>query len=130
MVKYSKQRDAILKQLSGRTDHPTAETLYRELKEIMPNLSIATVYRNLKQMETWGLIKTVSSEGATRYDPDVNPHSHFFCTTCGNVMDLDQDNGEVIRMGQKRFAGEITSCVSNYYGKCPRCAGNQASKEA
>ena len=40
----------------------------------MPNLSIATVYRNLKQLEGMGEISTIITDGATRYDYNVKPH--------------------------------------------------------
>ena len=45
LTKRSRQREAILSELCGRTDHPTAEELYLSLKEEMPNLSLGTVYR-------------------------------------------------------------------------------------
>ena len=63
MIKYSKQRQAIKDQLSNRGDHPTAETLYSELKTNMPNLSIATVYRNLKQLEGMCEISRMGRQG-------------------------------------------------------------------
>jgi Fur family peroxide stress response transcriptional regulator len=120
-VKRSKQRDAVISQLSNRGDHPTAETLYNELKESMPNLSLATVYRNLRQLESWGEISSIASDGATRFDHDPRPHSHFFCTECGGVTDLDDDNESIVRLGQERFPGKIMGCYSNYYGICQNC---------
>lgn len=121
MIKYSRQREAIKRQLSDRGDHPTAETLYTELKQEMPNLSMATVYRNLRQLESWGEIASISTDGAARFDYDVRPHSHFFCTECGAVMDLDDDNEKVVAIGQAGFAGRIEGCASHYYGVCPTC---------
>jgi Fur family peroxide stress response transcriptional regulator len=121
MVKRSRQRDAIKARLTGRDDHPTAETLYNELKEDLPSLSLATVYRNLHQLESWGEISTINLGGATRYDYDTRPHSHFYCTECGRLMDLDDDNERIVRMGQERFPGRIMGCASNYFGLCPDC---------
>ena len=120
-MKYSRQRDAIVNQLSDRTDHPTAETLYLELKETMPNISMGTIYRNLRQLATAGDIMSISSSGATRFDPNPRPHSHFFCTECGAVMDVDDDNAKIVEIGQEKFDGRITGCVANYYGLCPEC---------
>ena len=42
LIKRSRQREAILSELCGRTDHPTAEELYLSLKEELPNLSLGT----------------------------------------------------------------------------------------
>lgn len=121
MIKYSKQRQAIKDQLSNRGDHPTAETLYSELKTSMPNLSIATVYRNLKQLEGMGEISTIITEGATRYDYDVKPHAHFFCNGCGAVIDIDTDKEQIVKFGQEKFSGSIEGCEVNFYGLCPDC---------
>ena len=121
MIKYSKQRQAIKDQLSNRGDHPTAETLYSELKTSMPNLSIATVYRNLKQLEGMGEISTIITDGATRYDYDVKPHAHFFCNGCGAVIDIDTDKEQIVKFGQEKFSGSIEGCEVNFYGLCPDC---------
>ncbi len=120
MVKYSKQREAIKEKLIGRTDHPTAETLYAELKAELPNLSVATVYRNLSQLVEWGEIHRIVAEGATRFDPNVCPHSHFFCRKCGAVLDMQGDE-DILRRAQAHFGGKVESCTSNFYGICPEC---------
>ena len=44
---YSKKREAILEKIRSTTSHPTAEWVYRELKEEHPDLSLGTVYRNI-----------------------------------------------------------------------------------
>ena len=47
VLKYSRQREAIKTYLEGRTDHPTADMVYTAIREIYPNISLGTVYRNL-----------------------------------------------------------------------------------
>ncbi len=119
--KFSKQREAIRAKLYGREDHPTAETLYYELKEEFPNLSFATVYRNLSQMVEKGEIAKINLSGPSRFDYNPDPHSHFFCTGCGCVMDMPDNNIEVIRRARENFDGNIESCSSQFYGMCPDC---------
>ena len=46
-TKKSKQRDAIIKFLMTRKDHPTADMVYMNIKEEFPKISLGTVYRNL-----------------------------------------------------------------------------------
>ena len=121
MVKYSRQREAIKKQISDRIDHPTAETIYAELKEEFPNISLATVYRNLNQLVEWGEIQSIKSKNTTRFDPNVMPHAHFFCRNCGNIIDIQIDASQIREIAQEGFDGKIESCVSNYYGICPDC---------
>ena len=80
MKKYSKQRELIINSLKNRTDHPTADMLYIDLKKEMPNLGIATVYRNLVELcEEGVIIKIKSKNGPDRYDGNTMPHVHFEC---------------------------------------------------
>lgn len=51
MIKYSRQRESIVNFLASRTDHPTAETIYQNIKKEFPNISLGTVYRNLSLLE-------------------------------------------------------------------------------
>ncbi|MDD5822868.1 MAG: transcriptional repressor [Firmicutes bacterium] len=120
-MRRSGKRDAILKQLSCRSDHPTAETLYAELKPEIPDLSLATVYRNLKQLEEKGVVMSIPNGGATRYDAKTELHSHFFCRHCGAVLDLDHDSEDVLAIGQKNFSGLVEECSPNFFGLCPLC---------
>lgn len=50
MIKHSRQRDGIKQFLSTRYDHPTAETVYDNVKKEFPNISLGTVYRNLSSL--------------------------------------------------------------------------------
>ena len=52
-LKYSRQRESIKDFLMTRTDHPTADTVYENMKLIYPNISLGTVYRNLSLLQIW-----------------------------------------------------------------------------
>ena len=121
MARYSRQREAIRRQLSNRGDHPTAETLYAELKKEIPELSLATVYRNLGQLVEWGEISKIDSYGAARFDWVVEPHSHFFCRECGCVVDMPEADDKLPRDIADRFDGVIESSASNFFGLRREC---------
>ena len=53
-AKITAQRIAILKQLEGRTDHPSADILYKELSVDYPTMSVATVYSTAQLLPTPG----------------------------------------------------------------------------
>lgn len=120
-TKFSRQREAIRKQLWGRHDHPTAETLYEELKEEFPRLSVATVYRNLNQLVESGEIAKINLNGPARFDYNPEPHSHFVCKGCGCVVDMSDNNDEALIAARKNFDGDIESCSSQFYGMCSQC---------
>ena len=51
-LKRSKQREAIVAFLKTRKDHPTADTVYQEIRHSIPNISLGTVYRNLSYYQS------------------------------------------------------------------------------
>ena len=122
----SKQRDAILENLCSRYDHPTAEDLYFSLKPQIPALSLATVYRNLAQLEADGKIIRIESGTTKRYDGNVNLHYHLTCLDCGGVYDifLNDDCG-LTQKAAEGFDGKIISHSVLFTGYCPSCS-NQA----
>ena len=69
MIKYSRQREAIVQYLTGRTDHPSAESVYQALRQTHPNISLGTVYRNLGVLEENGqLMRIPMDNGSDRFD--------------------------------------------------------------
>lgn len=83
MLKRSKQRESIKKFLISRYDHPTAETVYMNIKEEFPNISLGTVYRNLSLLADIGEIQKLSTGiGPDRFDGNPKPHYHFICKEC------------------------------------------------
>lgn len=87
----SKQRDAILRVLRSTKSHPTAEWLYEEVKKEIPNISLGTVYRNLRAMNDGGDILELEQTGTfRRFDGNSANHYHFRCDQCGRVFDIHE----------------------------------------
>lgn len=53
-LKYSRQRESIKEFLMSRKDHPTADTIYDNIRMVYPNVSLGTIYRNLTLLENIG----------------------------------------------------------------------------
>lgn len=123
MIKHSRQREAILTNLSGRCDHPTAEMVYFEIKEQYPNISLGTVYRNLSLLSELGEIqKIVTGAGPDRFDGRTMPHYHFRCRSCQNVLDIPLEEMKGINeAASKSFPGIIEGSVTQFFGLCPEC---------
>ena len=123
MLKNSKQRDAIKSFLMTRYDHPTAETVYLNVKKEFPNISLGTVYRNLSLLSEIGEIQKLSTGiGPDRFDGNPAPHYHFICNHCGRVLDLDVTGLDHINvLASQNFDGEIEGHLIYFYGKCPDC---------
>ncbi len=124
MLKYSRQREAIKNFLLQRYDHPTAETVYTNMKEDFPNISLGTVYRNLSLLAELGEIQKLSTGfGPDRFDGNTAPHYHFICNSCGCVLDLEVGGLDHINiLAGQDFDGEIEGHQVYFYGKCPNCS--------
>ncbi len=91
-MNYSRQREVILETLKSNVVHPTAEYLYAVLKEKEPNISLATLYRNLNQLADNGIIKKIDGlETSSHYDHNTHEHYHFICERCKKVFDISAD---------------------------------------
>ena len=115
--------------IRGTTSHPTAEWVYQQLKPKYPDLSLGTVYRNISQFKEDGLIITVGVvNGQERYDGNVQPHTHFVCTECGTVLDIEES---FLGEAENKQISEKYGIVVNFhelvfYGKCSKClAGHE-----
>ncbi len=123
-TKRSKQRDAIIAFLMTRKDHPTADTIYMNIKKQFPNISLGTVYRNLALLSERGdILKLSYDNGADRYDASIEPHYHFICKECGEVIDIEMESfdQEVIEKANQYFPGKITESVTYFRGTCEKC---------
>ena len=122
-LKHSKQRDSIIDFLSTRKDHPTADTVYMNVRQTFPNISLGTVYRNLTLLADIGEILRIRvGDGVDHFDFDTSPHYHFICSQCGGVSDLDMKNmDDLTEAAQQNFEGEVEGHVTYFYGRCPNC---------
>lgn len=125
-MRYSKQRENIKKGLEKFCVHPSAEELYMNLKPHNPNLSLATVYRNLNQMAQIGEIKKIEGlSGQVHYDHNVCEHFHVICVDCGKIMDLPQEMAQSLKgILNKQNEFEILSYDILVKGRCKKCSDN------
>lgn len=122
--RYSRKREAIREVLSGTTSHPTAEWIYSQLKPEIPDLSLATVYRNLGEMKQSGEIQSVAFWGGKeRFDGNVSKHSHFVCENCGRIDDFHfvAHDTEIDSFAQEQYDGRIDYHTLVFHGVCGEC---------
>lgn len=129
--KQFRKRNAILSCLQHSCDHPSAEMVHSLLRDEHPDISLATVYRNLAWFRSQGLIWSLGTvHGAERFDANLAPHAHFICLSCGAVTDLPQV-ALPFSQGQEIGSGlEIEGCQLTYTGRCTDCRKNRISRES
>ena len=128
-LKYSRQRESIRENLINRMDHPTADMVYSDIRQIYPNISLGTVYRNLALLSDRGEIARIhTKDGTLHFDRNTEPHDHFVCRSCGRITDIEAPSAEEIKE-EVKAANDIVDVVGhyvalkksgrNYMGLCP-----------
>lgn len=120
------QRRAIFLELVRRDDHPTVDQVFTAVLERLPGVSRTTVYRNLETLFQLGLLRRVDHPGsAVRVDPNLEPHHHFLCSSCGAIEDLPF--GSVPGAVGLAYAGDSARTVAHLgvvvHGTCAGCNG-------
>ena len=128
-LKFTNQRYLVYKAMVEARDHPSAETVWRRVRESAPAISLDTVYRTLGALDAAGIIQRVPVDGdQARYDGDVSPHHHMVCARCRSIVDflwpdfdLDCLPEEARHWGRARDAqvivrGECQACLASAKG--------------
>ena len=123
MVRFSKQREAILNYLKSSSEHPTAEMVYDEIRQDIPNISLGTVYRNLTFLVELGEIIIIRAKNQMqRFDAKVDAHYHWQCQQCGIVEDLHMAVQIKLNEEAEKVSGvKMNSHEICFFGICKKC---------
>ena len=122
--KQFRKRAAILDCLRRTNAHPSAEDLHAMLQHEHPDISMATVYRNLALFKKQGIIQSIGTVGGTeRFDGNPQPHVHFICTQCDAVLDLPEltPPQELCSAAAQGVGGQVSACNLSFTGTCGEC---------
>jgi len=125
-LKFTKQRELVLKFLYENDGHFTPEDIYTSLKELYPdvNIGIATVYRTLTLLETSQIASSISfGVQGKKYELGLKKHhDHLICTKCGAIIEFFD---ETIEKRQeeiaKKFNFQMTDHTMKIFGLCEKC---------
>jgi Fur family ferric uptake transcriptional regulator len=125
-LKFTKQRELILKFLYDNNGHYTPEDIYMHLKKEYPeiNIGIATVYRTLTLLEESEIASSISfgSQGK-KYEMGLTKHhDHLICTKCNDIIEFYD---ETIEKQQEhiveQFNFKMTDHTMKIIGICESC---------
>lgn len=120
MTKYEKEIFAII---NTSREHLTVEQIFQKLKEIHPNVVLATVYNNLNKLLNEELIRKVSIEGMPdRYDRQKK-HDHLVCRRCGKLVDIAFK--DLTSSLHEQLQGDFLYYDLKVYYLCPECRAKQ-----
>jgi Fur family ferric uptake transcriptional regulator len=125
-LKFTRQREQILKTLYENEGHFSPEEILRLIQADDPEMrvGIATIYRTLALLEEEGLAESISfGKAGKRYEIGMKKHhDHLICTQCGRIIEFVDD---VIEARQeevgRKFDFTITDHTMKILGICKEC---------
>ena len=126
MERSTIQKSFILDYLKSVKTHPTAETIYEQVRKKLPNISQGTVYRVLNNFKNKGQVLAIDTKDNVHFDGDISDHAHFICEKCGKVYDVMSKCSECGILKNKTTrkvpqVGIIKHYKINFYGICNNC---------
>jgi len=129
-LKYTKQREAILKVFLDVKGHITSEALHQRVRADYPNIGYTTVYRTMKLLCDAGLaMERHFDDGVTRYEIEHEHHDHLVCVRCGKIVEfecqmIEKAQDEIV----ERYGFRLLRHRHELYGHCPECQGRERGR--
>jgi Fur family ferric uptake transcriptional regulator len=119
------QRRVVAEVLNGEHVHLSAEAIHDAAHQMLPEISLATVYNTLNELVAMGeVLEVAAGTGPKRYDPNVTTsHHHLVCTSCGMLRDVFSVPGQLDQLSNDDLHGYVLTGVEiTFQGLCPACA--------
>lgn len=117
------ERKIIVELLQDDTSHPSIDEIHQRAKQEMPEISKTMVYNTITELEAFGEIDKLGFVNGNnpRFDPNVEPHNHLYCSRCHQVVDIDIEPNE-LNINPEKFSGfQIERHQVTFFGTCPNC---------
>jgi len=125
-LKFTKQRELVLKFLYENDGHFSPEDTYTLIKQQNPhiNIGIATIYRTLTLLETAKIASSISfGIQGKKYELGLKKHhDHLICSKCAKIIEFYDD---IIETRQeeiaKKFNFKMHDHTMKIVGLCKNC---------
>jgi Fe2+ or Zn2+ uptake regulation protein len=95
-IQPSAQRVAVADYVLHTADHPSADVVFRRVREHFPWISRATVYNTLNLFVAKGLLQRLTiAEDSVVFDPVTETHHHFIDDETGSIHDVPWERVQV-----------------------------------
>lgn len=126
--KITPQRMVIVDILAKSESHPSVEDIYNQIKEDFPTMSLATVYRNIILIKSFGEVLELGfPDGSNRYDGNKPfPHPHVICIECKKIVDPSLESLEDMTKEVSAETGfKILTHRLDFFGVCRSCTAKK-----
>lgn len=122
-TRETQQRRMVYEAIRQTHSHPTADTIFEQVREDMPKISLGTVYRNLSVLKDEGLVREIyGQDRRAHYEVSGEPHAHFVCTSCDRIWDVDGAPNVDWKQLKDLVGCEVVEQRIEFLGRCAACA--------
>ncbi|HEY8564828.1 MAG TPA: Fur family transcriptional regulator [Beijerinckiaceae bacterium] len=106
-LRMTSQRQAIVRVLADAEDHPDVVELHRRAAAVDPRISLSTLYRTVKLLETEGILERLDfKDGRSRYErASQQHHDHLIDLQTGSVIEFRSEEIEALQTEIARRLG-------------------------
>ena len=119
-MRYSRQREIIYDIVLETNCHPTADWVFNSARELVPKISLGTVYRNLNQLAEAKMIHVIQDGNVFRYDGNIKNHDHLRCTECHTLYDVKVLPKNLKKKVQENYNFEVQNSSLTLDGICSK----------
>ena len=102
-IQPSAQRVAVAEYVLRTDEHPSADLVWKRVREKFPWISRATVYNTLNLFVDEGLLRRLSiAEDSVVFDPRTETHHHFIDDETGEIHDVPWNKVQVCNIESLR----------------------------
>jgi Fur family transcriptional regulator, peroxide stress response regulator len=122
-ITVTHQRQVLFELLLSVPGHPSPEEVYLRVKQQIPSISLATVYKNIHLFLRSGIFREVSlHHGSLRLELNQRPHHHLVCTVCKSIRDIDEAELKLAAIPGQLPGGFLAERFSiDILGRCAAC---------
>lgn len=121
--RFTTQRAAVYGALVDTVSHPTADDVFTTVRDTVPDISLATVYKALEAFVSCGVARKLAlGAGPARYDGRTDEHEHIRCLSCDRVQDIEGPRPDDWMEGLTGLTPfHVTGYRLELEGYCPEC---------
>jgi len=118
--RWTKQSRTILDIIYESEEHLSASGVYDIARRSIPNISLGTVYRNLKKLESAGLIREATISGVSVFFKHPFSNAYYECDNCHRIVpvdiqidiaDMERRIGSLIKKWDLHLSGTCRDCA-------------------
>jgi Fur family ferric uptake transcriptional regulator len=125
--KLSARQEHLLSALRDADAELSGQDLHAQLRQSDTPMGLATVYRHLRQLQQWGLVRCRHlPSGEALFAPTERDDHHLTCVDCGATQRLAHCPVHAMELPVQEMGGFLPLFHTlEFFGLCPDCQRRQ-----